>query len=235
MSLQTITQILQTVNSPVPKKSNFFFEGDTPTKKFTTDPVVLGVALKRMQTVYGLKDCSEHITPEDQEQARKIRDYYRKKYFWNALKSQATQSDFRMRVSNLLNQQDEWNLTEKDTGIFVKLPYFYEEDTVYDEFKKLYKINQEDYYIDGFRLKKTRLLTHIGTTLRWQANKRKSFWFKDHNDIIYAVSVPHNTPFIGLFEDTINHNINVEFSARVDRVDGMFYNEIAHNFKIVKE
>lgn len=201
---------------------------------FKIDPLVCAIAYKRKNRANGLENEQENYTPDDVAKAAEIREYYSKKFFWENLKSNRPQTDFRSNAIRLLSITDEWQLTDRETGLFVKLPCFYEEDIIYDEFRKTLITDEKFYRAKGrndpFRVE----LTHLATTLRWQGSKRRAFWFKDANNYLYSITTMDNNPLNSVFEDVVKQPMVYEFRNSVDHVTDMWYNDVRY-FKIIKD
>lgn len=239
MSLQTLTQILQVVNTPlvnpVAKPSNLSWDDFTGDRKnkYEVDPLVCSVAFHRTNKSYGLSGSVKEALPEDYETAKKIREYYSKKYFWNSLKETRPQSEYRINAMRLLAITEDWELTDRDAGLFVKLPAFYTEDIVYDRFKETLKTTRGDTETAGKEVNELPLI-YLGKTFRWQKVKRESFWFKDSQDRLYAYTTTHGHPFNALFEDIVQTPQRFKGRIGVDRVAELWYNDIK-TFTIVKD
>lgn len=237
MSLQTIGQILQVVNTGAVQKTilnNLFSDDKT---KFEVDPLACSVSFRRRNCEYGLKHEKEHITDEDIAQAKKIRDYYSKKYFWNSLKDTKPQTDFRLNAMRLLAIESGWNLTDRETGLFVKLPCFYEEDTTYDQFKETLITGRDTCQVGKISPDPiTQKLTYLKKTLRWQGStKRVTFWFKNDKNKLFGLTALADNPFNELFEDKIQTPQVFLITRRgLDRVADLWYNDIK-KFNIVKD
>ena len=237
MTLQTITKILQNINTPVnnPVAKNTGWDDLINERKTTyeVDPLACSVAFHRKNVGYGLTSTRDDTIPDDFVKANQIRDYYSKKYFWNALKNNTPQSEFRVNAIRLLEMDAIWELSEKDTGFFVKLPAFYEEDIVYDNFKAMLK-TARDQCVRTTNRSIIKELTYLSKTFRWQRIKRETFWFKDQDNNLYGYTTTHGHPFNALFEERIQTPQVFEFSHGVDRAGDMWYNNIG-SFTILKE
>ena len=236
MNLQTITQILQTVSTPIANPASTTGWDDLLVErktKFEVDPLACSVSYLRQTGTYGMTQSKDNITEEDYSRARQIREYYSKKYFWNSLKSTRPQSEFRANAQKLLAVTEDWNLTDRETGFFVKLPAFYAEDTVYDGFVSKFKTDAESYKGSGAQCV-TKRLEFLAKTFRWQQNKRVSYWFKDEDNRLYGYTTFDGHPFNALFEEKIERPQIFEFSRGVDNISTMWYNAIK-SFSILKE
>jgi hypothetical protein len=201
---------------------------------YSIDPLALGVALKRSKKAYGLKSAESLVLPEDYTLANTIRTHYSKKFFWQALKTPDRVSEFRKKTIDVLSQQGTWNITESEAGIFVKLPYFYEEDMFYDHLKETYVYQRDQYQTQVKHLGDPLRLTFIGSTFKWQKVRCKAFWFTNETNFIYGLVIPENTPFLELFEEKINNPITIENNTSIASIEDMCYNRIS-NLKFIKE
>jgi hypothetical protein len=212
--------------------NNFIVEESR--SKFKIDPLVSSVAFYRKHNSFGLLSEEEHILEEDVIKAKQIRDYYNKKYFWNSLKTNKPQPEFRTNAMRLLAITDRWDLTERESGLFVKLPCFYEEDIVYDDFRTTL-ITNKDSYTFGFHnfTYSKHTLTHIKNTIRWQGRSKKiSYWFKDKENKLFSFTTDADNPLNELFEEKIQTTQEYEFRYVIDKITDMWYNNIKiFNFK----
>lgn len=239
MSLQTISQILQTISTPCPTPTMTTtwaspLESDHRKTKFEIDPLLCSVAYHRKNSSYGLQQNKDDIVDSDVQMAKSIREYYSKKYFWNALKRNQPQSEFRINAYRLLSIEKDWDLTERESGLFVKLPAFYAEDQIYDQFKSTLITGRPTYVNRGPMKSVVERLEYLGNTFRWQGSKRVSYWFKDNQRKLYSYTTAHNHPFNALFEERVQNPQLMEFSCGIDNISDMWYNNIG-TFKFVKE
>jgi hypothetical protein len=211
---------------------------------FKEDPLVLAVSLKDIMTrnlgsYYSLEDSRvlENITDDIREHAEQIRKYYGKKYFWSNLSSNHNLSDFRGRVCYLLENRIH-TCKDKDAGIYYKLPYFYDEDMIYDEFKKLY--NTTDIPRIGSiktpNSKHQLTLKYLRTTSsRQQKRNLNRFWFTD-NKYLYNIEIANDNPLLEMFKQIVIEKLTVTFDTyyNVDRIDQMYFYKL-FNFTLSKE
>lgn len=215
--------------------------------QFKEDPLVLAVALKEMIGETGMHSSlddprvHEYITEAVREQAEQIRKYFGKKFFWNNLANNRELSGFRSRVCYLLENRVRV-CKEKDIGIYYKLPYFYDEDMIYDEFKKQYTTNDLPYktwYAGGLNKKteKERItLKYIKTTAcRQQKRNVNRFWFTD-NKYLYSILIANDNPLLDMFKQLVIDRVEVTFETyyNVDRIDQMHFYKL-FNFSLAKE
>lgn len=210
--------------------------------EFKEDPLVLACVLKAYtetgkgylsldnETLIGL------VTDADRQQAEKIREYYTKKFFWRALSDARQLSDYRRRLINLLENRIA-KCKDQDCGIYYKLPYFYEEDVVYEEFKKNLKTTEISHLGNARHNIMTKRLEFLTTTLSAQ-RKRKiiRYWFKDDNEFLYGLELTSDNPLLMIFDDYLKEQGSVLFQTRLteDRIDNMNYYKL-YNYKFIKE
>jgi hypothetical protein len=214
---------------------------DNKEKIWDEDPLVLAVSLKDLAD----KTCQfqslnshqvkENVTEEHRQQAEVIRKYYGKKFFWTSLTNNRSLSPFRTRLCYLLESRTRVT-QDKDEGIYYKLPWFYEEDMAYEDFKLQYKttdLPKLDYKVQPV----AKMLSFIKTTTGWQAKRKvEYFWFKDSEDYLHGIAIDCNNPLLELFKGIVTENPNCTFITRIteDRIDQMYYYKL-HQFKLLKE
>lgn len=207
---------------------------------FKTDPLVLSCCLKRINNLYYKLSGSEledKVEPCDYAQAEKIRKYYSKKFFWIKLRTTTEFPSFRQRALELLSI-NQYNICSSDIGIFVRLPWFYEEDMLHDTLKSISiqsLTNPREQVTKG--LTPTQIsLKPVGTSLRW-FNKRlfENFWFIDENKFLYKIELPSDNPLLDIFRDEINkEEINFLTKFTFKTIEGFCFFPM-QNYKIIKE
>ncbi len=214
---------------------------DDKEKTWDEDPLVLAVSLKDLSSkndrFYSLSnsEVKEHVSDIHRQEAEIIRKYYTKKFFWTSLTDSRSLSPFRTRLCYLLESRTR-TTKDKDEGIYYKLPWFYEEDMVYEDFKKTL-ITTDLPKIDFKVQPVAKMLTFIKTTTGWQAKRKVDhFWFKDSDNYLHGIVVARDNPLLELFRGILDENPNCTFITRIsqDRIDQMYYYKL-HNFKLVKE
>jgi hypothetical protein len=212
--------------------------------EFKEDPLVLAVALKDIMahnpgSYYSLEDprVLGNVTDEIRTLAEQIRKYYGKKYFWSNLASNRSLSDFRGRVCYLLENRIR-TCKDKDAGIYYKLPYFYDEDMIYDDFKKQYNTTDLPNVgsVNTTKSKHQLTLKYVKTTSsRQQKRNINRFWFTD-DTYLYGIEIASDNPLLELFKQLVVEKITVAFDTyyNVDRLDQMYFYKL-YNFTIVKE
>lgn len=202
---------------------------DDKKKIWDIDPLVLAVSLKDIADKTGIilnlenPDVKENVNQTIIDQAEIIRKYYTKKFFWKNLSSNRQLSNYRIRLCHILESRT-LETKDRDTGIFFKLPWFYQEDMIYEEFRKKFKttdISSENESLDSIRS-----LSFLRTTLRWQ-NKRKieHLWFKDDCDYLYSIILEKDNPLIETFYNFIKDSEFCKFKAnyKIDRIDNLYF------------
>lgn len=211
--------------------------------EFTEDPLVLSCALKKITEEgkgwHGLDsdEVKESITPDIREYAEKVREYYTKKFFWTALSTNSRLSDYRQRLLNLLENRIT-KCKDQDCGIYFKLPFFYEEDQVYDQFKKDYETTEVPKIVYGLQSnQKERLdLTYLKTTFSSQRKRKiERFWFTDQK-YLYQIELDRDNPLMEMFRVFLNESSNVKLQTyrTIDRIDQMYFYKL-FKFNFVKE
>ncbi len=211
--------------------------------EFKEDPLVLAVSLKTLQEqgvsdFWSLEDprVLENITEEIRDTAQRIRKYYGKKYFWSNLTNNRELSGFRSRTCYLLENRIR-SCKDKDAGIYYKLPYFYDEDMIYDDFKKQY--NTTDIPRIGSKSPRDKIqltLKYVkSTSSRQQKRNINRFWFTD-DVYLFGIEVANDNPLLELFNQLIVTRGTVTFDTlySVDRIDQMYYYKL-FNFSLAKE
>jgi hypothetical protein len=211
--------------------------------EFNDDPLVLSCALHQLTNSgrgwHGLDsiEVKESITPEIRAEAEAIRDYYTKKFFWTALSSNSRLSDYRQRLLNLLENRIT-KCKDQDCGIYFKLPVFYEEDQVYDQFKKDYETSEVPKIVYGLtNNQKERLdLTYLKTTFSSQRKRKiERFWFTDQK-YLFQIEIDRDNPLMEMFKVFLNESETVKIQAyrTIDRIDQMYFYKL-FKFNFVKE
>lgn len=219
-------------------KSSTYKESET---EFKEDPLVLSVSLKDLveknQGHYSLEDLRvlENINDKIRDHAEAVRKYYSKKFFWTNLSGKSV-SSFRSRVCVLLEGHIR-KCGEKDRGIYYKLPWFYDEDMIYDDFKKTYNTKQ----LSGLGSKRSNVfakrLTYIKSSKGWQKNRKvEYFWFTDDNKDLYCIQIQLDNSLLSMFRGMLEDNPVPLFQTMLaeDRIDDMHFYKL-HNFKFIKE
>lgn len=221
--------------------SNEYKEKET---EFKEDPLVLSVSLKNLMghnvgQYYSLDDprVLNNITEDIRRLAENIRKYYGRKYLWSNLTNSRELSGFRSRTCYLLENRVRV-CKDKDAGIYYKLPYFYDEDMIYDEFKKQY--NTTDIPRIGSsktpNVKHQLTLKYIKTTSsRQQKRNINRFWFTD-DVYIYGIEVANDNPLLEMFKQLVIEKMTITLDTyyNIDRIDQMYFYKL-FNFTLAKD
>jgi hypothetical protein len=211
---------------------------------FKEDPLVLAVAAKDLLaqhpgSYFSLEDLRvyEHVNDNHKAEAECIRKYYGRKFIWKQLESNRSISDFRSRVCYLLENRIR-TCKDRDSGIYYKLPYFYQEDMIYDEFKKQYNTTDVPKVVyGGSTSRKQQLtLTYLKTSVSRQKKRNiNRFWFTD-NTYLYGIEIASDNPLLELFKQLVITRMTVSFDTyyNVDRIDQMYFYKL-YNFTLTKE
>jgi hypothetical protein len=211
---------------------------------FKQDPLVLAVSLKELTDCnpgqfYSLEDprVAANVTEDIEARAEHIRKYYSRKFFWNNLSNSGQISGFRSRLCYLLENRIRV-CKEKDAGIYYKLPYFYDEDMNYDEFKKQYNTTDVPRVgnINTTKTKHQLTLKYIKTTSsRQQKRNINRFWFTD-DTYLYSIEIANDNPLLEMFKQLVVEKVEIKLDTyyNVDRIDQMYFYKL-FNFTLTKE
>lgn len=232
---------MNTVDDLISIFSNEYKEKET---EFKEDPLVLSVSLKSLMDrnvgqYYSLDDprVLNNVTDDIRILAENIRKYYGRKYLWSNLTNSRQLSGFRSRTCYLLENRVQV-CKDKDAGIYYKLPYFYDEDMIYDEFKKQYNTTDIP-RIGSFKtpnVKHQLTLKYIKTTSsRQQKRNLNRFWFTD-NIYLYNIEIANDNPLLEMFKQLVveKGKVTLDTYYNVDRIDQMYFYKL-FNFTLAKE
>lgn len=209
--------------------------------EFKVDPLVLACSLKDLyekdQGYYQLQDprVVDNITDAIQEYAENVRKYYTKKFFWTAFTDSRGLSDYRRRLINLLENRI-GSCSDQDCGIYYKLPWFYEEDMIYDEFKLKYETKDLPKYSFSNVAKEPEVLhlEYLKSTFSTQRKRKiERFWFTDQK-YLFCIEVDRDNILIDMFRAMLTKNIKLESKTTIDRIDQMYFYKL-FKFNFVKD
>jgi hypothetical protein len=216
-------------------------------KALKEDPLVLSCVIKRLSAenegvYYSLEDerLLDDIKEEDREQAELVRKYFTKKFFWQNFTDHRSLSSFRSRVCYLLESRIQ-ECKDQDLGIYFKLPWFYDEDMIYEDFKKSYETVEVPNIVYGVpygskRVREIMNLQYLKHTFCYQRKRKiRRLWFTDQK-YLFSIEVEDANPLLETFIDSLTASGNVKLEAfrNVDRIDKMWFYKI-FNFKLLKE
>lgn len=192
---------------------------------FKENPVVLGediltlsVCLKRVKEEdnsvwYRMEDprLLKLLKSGDQELADSIKDYYKKKILLDTLKTSHL-SDFRKNLLSIIdNKKDSYS--SKEIGMFVSMPYFYEEDTLLDSFKEKLDLNSVKRVTPNLTAHDFNLQL-VGTTKRFINKKlQKRFWFSNEKNQPCLIMLEHNNTLLNFFESYITQKDKINLTS----------------------
>jgi len=210
--------------------------------EFKEDPLVLSVAAKDLVEqcpgqFFSLEDLRvyEHVNDNHKEEAERIRKYYTRKFFWKQLESNRNISDFRSRLCYLLENRVR-TCKDQDSGIYYKLPYFYHEDMIYEEFKTKYNTTEVPRTSSLIASKPRVTLRYLKTSVSRQKKRNVNrFWFTD-DTYLYNIEITSDNPLLELFKQLVIEKMTITFDTyyNVDRIDQMYFYKL-YNFTLTKE
>ena len=242
--MNKIVSQVQTRNSLIEDFSIFeqktYLENET---LFVEDPLVLACSLKELSkrnanSFYSLSsdEVSGNITQEIREHAEVVRKYYTKKFFWTNLTNSRMLSDFRSRVCFLLENRIT-KVKDQDQGIYFKIPWFYDEDMIYENFKKTLRVDTIASLGNARHNKMIKRLEFLKTSFSWQRKRKITrYWFKDDNQFLYGIELESDNPLLEMFDQYLKDNPVpvLETYLKEDRIDNMNFYKL-YQFKFLKE
>jgi hypothetical protein len=133
------------------------------------------------------------------QSAERIRKYYRNKLMMHVLKG-GTLSQYRTDLRELVESENIYYIREDFIPMLVKLPDFYEEDTILDQLVKDYRTDARTYAKKG-ALDVTRTLMPIISNRRKTRNGDSvNYYFNDKENKLYKLEVGPNNPLKHLFD-----------------------------------
>ena len=210
--------------------------------EFKEDPLVLSVAARDLVEqcpgqFFSLEELRvyEHVNDNHKEEAERIRKYYTRKFFWKQLESNRNISDFRSRLCYLLENRVR-SCKDQDSGIYYKLPYFYHEDMIYEEFKTKYNTTEVPRTSSLIASKPRVTLRYLKTSVSRQKKRNVNrFWFTD-DTYLYNIEITSDNPLLELFKQLVIEKMTITFDTyyNVDRIDQMYFYKL-YNFTLTKE
>jgi hypothetical protein len=170
------------------------------------------------------------------DRAEAIRKFYTKQWFWTSLSSNRSMSAFRQRAHYLLESRTR-EVLKKDIGIYVKLPWFYEEDMIYNDFKKTLKTTKDIPTVNHGRNKVEVAIKFLRTSNGWQGKRRTTkYWFKDDSDYLYCIDLEMTNPLMSMFDEAVKERGTCKFETviQTDRIDQLYFYKL-HQYKLLKE
>jgi len=228
---------LQTVDVVAPDWADVFAKAAEPNVKTDEDPLLLSCAHHRLTiqdpdtTVrYDFMSTliQKQITDEDRVLAATIRRHYNDKIVLTTLRGDRI-TPFRQDLACFLSSDTKTvdvkhQFSSKYTGMLYKLPYFYHYD------KELQPVFDGEYHsLKGDVLNyetEQQKLTFIKKIMSYRKGRNPhEYWFSDHKDDRFMLSVEARSPLADLFDHylTSNNNIAVKGYFRAARKDTLEY------------
>jgi len=236
-----MSSILSVIKPPDFDLDDFVEYSDNKEKKWEYDPLVLAVSLKDFYSKTGTMlsidsiEVVNNITPDAIAKAEEIRKYYTKKFFWRNITGSKQLSPYRQRLCYLLETRS-LVTRDRDIGIYFKIPWFYDEDMIYEDFKKTLvttNLPKLDYKTQPIAIK----LKFLKTSFGWQAKRKlRHFWFSDDSKQLYGFSIQDDNPLLETFESLITVDKDAIFITRVteSNIDNLSYYKL-FKYKLIKE
>jgi hypothetical protein len=197
---------------------------------FTVDPLVLSVAMKREKnSKYILSLAHELVTSADVELANNIRSYFVKKFTWESLKDPAKITSYKSAALRLLNLNT-WELTGQECGLFVKLPWFYDEDLTYSLLSDKFRSAK----LEGIPTALEKTFTLECTSTVWRGRLKQQIFWLVSDDKLYALYSSYDNPFNQCFELAVKQPLTLNFNYTIERQEAFCYNKIT-KFTIKKD
>lgn len=163
------------------------------------------------------KELFNHVTTDDHEQAKAIRDYYSKKIMMWKLK-EIKLSNFREDMNSFVHSNGRM-FRDNMVPLAYRLPEFYEYDVNFDtliaEHNKVIKDKTKS-QTKTLELKKT---FKIGK----KYSKRKEYWFSDEDNNLITFSLMHDNPLISLLDNQCKNPITLSGLYNVRHRDNNQY------------
>lgn len=208
---------------------------------FKADPLALVLSLKdqnraNFDIAHDLPKMSEIFATKDYMHcALKIRKYYRNRLVMQALKG-IEMSKFRKDLRELVESDNVYYLREDFIPMIIKLPDFYEEDTMFDSFKKSFKTTENAYYRKGF-------INHNISLFPIKQHRRKTrqgdainYYFTDEVKHLYKLYLDPRNPCLHLFDREFKKDqINFTCSFSGNKIRGTDMNMFYINEWVINE
>lgn len=164
---------------------------------------------------------SFEISKESYDLAKKIEDFYTKKFMIHVMKGFRL-SHFRQDL--LWCFQNPLQFTDDSIRILYTLKEFYEQDQVVD------RIAKGNYWVtkDATHTSPKHVLTYIDKTIGVKSRKPNSYYFTDSKRRIYRLNVDKHNSLINLLDWRLEQNPNIEVEGSI--VPTIFYGNDLHIF-----
>ena len=228
---------LQAVDTDGPDWADVFAKAAEPTVNTEEDPLLLSCVQHRLARQdpdtavsydFMSRVVQEQITHEDRVLAETIRRHYNDKIVLTTLRG-ARITPWRHDLACFLNSDTKTvdgkhQFSSKYTGMLYKLPYFYHYD------KELHSVFGGEYHpLKGDELNyqtEDKQLTYIKKVTSYRKGHRPhEYWFRDHKDDRFMLSVEARSPLDDLFDHYLRNSntITVKGTFRAARKDTLEY------------
>jgi hypothetical protein len=234
-----VTQLskLQAVDVVAPDWADVFAKAAEPTVNTDEDPLLLSCVHHRLaiQDPYTAvshdfmsRVIQVQITDEDRVLAETIRRHYNDKIVLTTLRGDRI-TPFRQDLACFLSSDTKTvdgkhQFSSKYTGMLYKLPYFYHYD------KELHSVFGGEYHpLKGDELNyhtEDKQLTYIKKVTSYRkGHNPHEYWFRDHKDDRFMLSVEARSPLDDLFDHYLRNSntITVKGNFRAARKDTLEY------------
>lgn len=178
----------------------------------------------------------DKVTQADHDLAKNIRNYFRAKIVFAKLRGNRM-SKFRQDLAKFL--EIEWNpgvkISQTYQGMIYKLPYFYHHDLI---------LASEVFDTEYQEITTPRELGWSKATLTYirsldekqKKNPNINYWFKDHHENRYCISIEKSNPLGPAWEHFIatQNAVTVEGSYSQRSYDMLNFYRLGKNWKIVR-
>jgi hypothetical protein len=216
--------------------SVFFDEIESNVKKpdpvkYNFDPLGLTIARfavgkTKVEVVEELSRAGSIISENGDydQQADNIRKYYRNKLLIQSLKhTNGTMSKFRQDLQKYVNSDSPNEIDRSDVPMIVKLPDFYAEDKMMDQFEKEYVMNAK-YYKKQTAYNSLTLYPMDKFHRKTKSSDSLHYWFRDDDNLVYRIELEPKNPCLHLFErEFANSSVKLDTLCNFTKTRGQTY------------
>jgi hypothetical protein len=198
---------------------------------YTFDPLALTLAKLADGSTKGeiVETLSHSVTQgswiaEFDQQAADIRKYYRNKLLLQTLKhTKANMSKFRQDLQNYVGNETPYIIDRADIPMIVKLPDFYDEDKMMDQFVKDYCMDLQ-YYQNTIATTQLTLYPMRKFHRKTQRSDSMYYWLRDDANLVYRIELDPKNPCMHLFErEFANSSVKLNTMCNLTRTRGQSY------------
>jgi len=197
--------------------------------RFTHDPIAIALLRSEgdgsvmMHMIDQDTRTPEYLASGDYiQQAKSIREYYKKRLFFGAMSNKFSSTSFRDDLQACLEREDIYTLNSGDIGMIARLPDFYNEDTTRDMLHRECrgdKPEKNSFWTDSITV------NYLTKTKSRHGRKRQyCYWFKKQ-DRALCFYVEGINPLIDLLDNFLEPGKAIQlqggFSTRVQ--DGFHF------------